>query len=79
MDRPAPLRCTDPEVAALARALLEHGEGSPEYKAALSKCVRRLSDWIDDQVARQVYGQLSRELTPATNAVDPSAQPSGTP
>lgn len=57
MARPEPLRCTDSEVADLARALAEHGEGSPEHKAALSICVQRLADWIDDQAAHEAYAQ----------------------
>lgn len=53
-----PLRCTDPEVLDLAEAVAAHGEDSPEARAALAICVKRLADWIDDQAAREVYGQL---------------------
>lgn len=78
-----PLRCTDQEVADLARALAEHGEDSPEARAALAICTQRLADWIDDQVAQKVYAQLFREQSQAydrrfregmqtPDAIDPS-------
>jgi hypothetical protein len=66
---PRQLRCTDPEVADLARALIEHGEGSLEYVAALRRCTQRLADWIDDQAARAVYDELAKAQ--ATLADDP--------
>jgi hypothetical protein len=79
---PAPLRYTDAEVDALVRALAEHGEGSPEADAALAVCAQRLADWVDDQVARAVYGELAAKyanLQPAVDAVDPSAASTGNP
>lgn len=54
-----PLRCTDPEVADVMRAVAEHGEDSPEARAAVSVCAQRLADWVDDQAAQAAYAQLS--------------------
>jgi len=58
---PKPLRYTDQEVADVMEALWEHGEGSPEYKAALTVCAKRLSDWIDEECVREVTEKRSRE------------------
>lgn len=68
---PDPLRCTDREVLDLMGALAEHGEDSPEYRAALAVCTKKLADWIDDQAARAAYAQLAREHPPSADAVDP--------
>lgn len=42
----------------MIHAYITHGEGSPEYQAALSKCAQRLSDWIDQKVAEEVFAEL---------------------
>lgn len=61
-----PLRFTDAEVGDLLRALVEHGEGSPAYQAALRVCTKRMADWVDEMVLQRVMRDMGMEPRPAT-------------
>lgn len=49
-----PVRLTDPDVWTIRTNPKE----SPEFKAAMSRLVKRIADRVDEMAAREVYGSV---------------------
>ena len=58
MSKPEPVRMTDDDVLVLRM----YGPDTEEGRAALARLARRLADWIDAQIAGQVYGEIDKKI-----------------